>query len=38
MYLWLRGEHDKFRSVGGQGWPLPETRNDIPYGIPEGIN
>jgi len=38
MYLWLRGEHDKFRSVGGQGWPLPGTRNDIPYGIPKGIN
>lgn len=37
MYLWLRGDHAKYQSVGGQGWPLPGRRNDIPYGVPEGI-
>ena len=38
MYLWLRGEHDKFHLMGGQGWPLSAgRRNDIPFGVPEGI-
>ena len=37
MYFWLRGEHDKFELIGGQGWPIPGNRNDIPYGVPEGI-
>ena len=37
MYMWLRGEYDKFRLIGGQGWPIPGIRNDVPYGVPEGI-
>lgn len=37
MYLWLRGEHEKFNVIGGQGWPLTGHRNDVPYGLPEGI-
>ena len=37
MYLWLRGEHDKFQVIGGQGWPLTGHGNDSPYGIPQGI-
>jgi len=37
MYLWLRGEYDKFHLIGGQGWPLTDNRNDLPYGVPEGI-
>ena len=37
MYFWLRGEHDKFHLMGGQGWPVLVKRNDVPYGVPEGI-
>ena len=37
MYVWLRGEHDKFQLIGGQGWPLTGNRNDVPYGVPEGL-
>jgi len=37
MYFWLRGEQDKFGLLGGQSWPMPGQRNDMPYGVPEGI-
>ena len=37
MYFWLRGEHEKFELIGGQGWPMPSKANDLPYGVPEGI-
>jgi hypothetical protein len=40
MYFWLRGESDKFRLMGDQGWPLTESTynfNQAPYGIPEGL-
>ena len=37
MYLWLRGEHEKFKLVGGQGWPLSLNKNGIPYGFPSDI-
>ena len=37
MYMWLRGDHDKFDLIGGQAWPLPGKRNDIPYGVPKGV-
>ena len=38
MYFWMRGELDKFRLMGGQGWPLTTANlNDRPYGIPEGL-
>ena len=37
MYFWLRGEQDKFGLIGGQGWPMPGQRNDMPYGVPEGV-
>lgn len=37
MYFWLRGEHDKFQLIGGQGWPIPGRHSDVPYGVPEGI-
>ena len=39
MYFWLRGESDKFRLKGGQGWPntRPADPNDLPDGIPEGV-
>ena len=37
MYLWRRGDHEKFDLIGGQAWPLPGRRNDLPYGIPRGV-
>ena len=37
MYFCLRGEHDKFHLIGGVGWPVPGTRDDLPYGVPQGI-
>ncbi len=37
MYLWLRGEHEKFKLIGGQGWPLSLNKNTIPYGFPSNI-
>ena len=37
MYFWLRGEHDKFKIIGGQGWPMPGHRNDVPFGVPENV-
>ena len=38
MYYWLRGEHEKFHLIGGQGWPIPGERNDRPYGVPKDTN
>ena len=39
MYLWMRGESDKFQPTGGQGWPAPPhtemTRRRM--GIPDGL-
>ena len=37
MYFWLRGEHEKFKIIGGQGWPMPGHRNDVPFGVPENV-
>ena len=37
MFLWLSGRHDKFKVMGGQGWPMPGNRLERQYGIPEGI-
>jgi hypothetical protein len=39
MYFWLRGESEKFRIMGGQGWPTTQANfNQAPYGVPEGLN
>lgn len=37
MLMWLRGEHDKYRTIGGQGWPMPGHRIDRPFGMPIGF-
>lgn len=37
MFLWLCGKHEEFQNLGGQSWPLPAHRNDLPYGFPEGL-
>jgi len=39
MFLWLRGEHDKYRVKGGQGWPKYINTNFVgdPYGVPPGL-
>jgi hypothetical protein len=40
MYFWLRGESDKFRALGGQGWPFEQHRyafDQRPFGLPEGV-
>lgn len=37
MLLWLRGESDKFRLKGGQGWPIAANEFGRPYGIPAGL-
>ena len=29
MYMWLRGEHEKFNVIGGQGWPVSLNKNAI---------
>ena len=36
-FLWLCGKHESFRNLGGQSWPLPANRIDLPYGFPEGL-
>ena len=36
-FLWLCGKHESFRNLGGQSWPLPANRLDLPYGFPEGL-
>jgi hypothetical protein len=37
MFLWLCSQHRDFQNLGGQSWPLPAHRNDLPYGFPEGL-
>ena len=37
MFLWLCGKHGEFQNLGGQSWPLPAHRNDLPYGLPKGL-
>ena len=34
MFLWLCGQHESYQNLGGQSWPLPAHRNDVPYGFP----
>ena len=37
MFCWLCGKSEKFRFIGGQGWPLVNTYPDRPYGVPAGL-
>ncbi len=37
MFLWLCGEHDKFRNLGGASWPVQTRGIGKPYGLPEGL-
>ena len=39
MYMWLRGDSDKFQLKGGQGWPAPPHPNMTRrrMGIPAGL-
>lgn len=37
MYLWLCGQGDAFRTLGGQGWPLPASFDPGPYGMPSEL-
>ena len=37
MFLWLCGRHEAYQNLGGQSWPLPAHRNDMPYGYPDGL-
>ena len=37
MFVWLSGRHDQFKSIGGQGWPVPGPRIGRPYGFNEGL-
>lgn len=37
MFLWLCGRHESYRNLGGQSWPLPGNRNQLPYGFPEEL-
>jgi hypothetical protein len=37
MFLWLCGKHESFQNLGGQSWPLPANRLDLPYGLPAGL-
>ena len=36
-FLWLCGKHEIFQNLGGQSFPLPVPRTDLPYGFPEGL-
>ena len=38
MFLWLCGQADRFHVVGGQSWPVPAHRLDMPYGLPTGLD
>ena len=38
MFLWLCGRHESFQNLGGQSWPLPANRNDLPYGFPQELS
>jgi hypothetical protein len=35
MFFWLSGTSDRFRVLGGQGWPTPANFLDKPYGFPQ---
>jgi hypothetical protein len=37
MFCWLSGWHRGFRTLGGQGWPVPGRRIADPYGLPPGL-
>ena len=37
MFLWLSGNHHRYHTIGGQGWPMPGNNLARQYGIPEGI-
>ena len=37
MFLWLCGCHEFYRNLGGQSWPLPGNRNELPYGFPDEL-
>ncbi len=37
MFCWLAGEHRHYQVVGGQSWPLPAKRRDLPYGFPQAL-
>ena len=37
MFLWLCGKGELAQNLGGQSWPLPAHRNDLPYGFPAGL-
>ena len=37
MFFWLCGRDD-YQALGGQGWPMPGNRNDVPYGLPKIVN
>jgi hypothetical protein len=34
LFYWLCGMEDRFQILGGQSWPLPAYRLDVPYGYP----
>ena len=34
MFFWLCGKSGEYRTMGGQGWPLPGNRNAPPAGFP----
>lgn len=36
-FLWLCGKHEAFSNLGGQSWPSPANRNDLPYGYPKDL-
>ena len=38
LFLWLCGAADSFQNLGGQSWPLPSNRVDVPYGFPAELN
>ena len=38
MFLWLSGKEERIHIVGGQSWPIPARRLDIPYGVPDDLH
>lgn len=34
LFYWLSGMEDQFQVLGGQSWPVPAYRLDVPYGFP----
>ena len=42
MFCWLCGKAEQFRTLGGQGWPVPNSDGHAliapPYGVPEGLD